>query len=568
MNAHGMQTAAGEALNLQDDTPSSRIGNYSHDAFVEKVRGFHGYAAPGVLIGGFMVELARRQLPAGVLFEAVCESAQCLPDAIQLLTPCTVGNERLRILNHGIYALALYDKHTGNGWRAHLDVDKLGPYPEIRTWFLKEKPKKEQDGQRLEAEILEAGTAILSLRPIKLRPELLGHKSKGAIVRCPLCGAAYPAIFGVVCRPCQGETPYCDGPGLAFLKPPRLKAVPVTEAVGKHALHDMTRVDTENGFKGAAVSAGQILDAGDVTLLQSMGRNTVYVAEDAPADDDWVHENEAAEAFGELMAGPGVVTAGRPHEGKITFVAEKDGLFVVDTDRLEQFNRLPGVMCATRHSHSVVRQGTQVAGSRAIPLYLPRELFERAGSLLAGQHLLQVLPMRRAKIGLLVTGSEVFNGKIEDKFVPVIGQKAKQLGCEIVRVVFAPDDVDRITQGVRDILGEGADLIVTTGGLSVDPGDVTRQGLVNAGLFDAVYGLPVLPGAMTLVGRIMDEEREVQVLGVPAGALNHRITATDLLLPRLLAGLRITRAEAAKWGNGGLCLQCNTCTFPKCSFMR
>ena len=249
-------------------------------------------------------------------------------------------------------------------------------------------------------------------------------------------------------------------------------------------------------------------------------------------------------------------------------MAEKDGLLVVDTDRLEQFNRLPGVMCAARHSHSVVRQGSLVAGSRAIPLHLPRELFERAGSLLAGQPLLQVLPMRRAKIGLLVTGSEVFNGKIEDRFAPIIGQKAKQLGCEIIRVVFAPDDVDRITRGVLDLLREGADLIVTTAGLSVDPGDVTRQGLLNAGLFDVVYGLPVLPGAMTLVGRIKEAEREVQVLGVPAGALHHRITATDVLLPRLLAGLRITRAEVAKWGNGGLCLQCKTCSFPKCSFMR
>ena len=281
MYAYGTQTATGEALNLHEDTPGTHIGNYNHEAFVEKVRSFHGYAAPGVLIGGFMVELARQQLAAGVLFEAVCESAHCLPDAIQLLTPCTVGNGRLRILNHGIYALALYDKRTGEGWQACLDVDKLGPYPEIKAWFLKEKSKKEQDGDQLEAEIREAGTAILSLRPVKLRRELLGHKSKGAIVRCPLCGASYPAIFGIICRPCQGETPYCEGPGLAFVKPPHLKAVPLAEAVGKHALHDMTRVDPENGSKGSAVSAGQILDAGDITLLQSMGRDTVYVAEGA-----------------------------------------------------------------------------------------------------------------------------------------------------------------------------------------------------------------------------------------------------------------------------------------------
>ncbi|MHC1711339.1 MAG: FmdE family protein [Solidesulfovibrio sp.] len=544
-----------------------RIGAISHDLFVEEVRRFHGYAAPGVVIGGFMVELARQGIAQGILFDAVCESAQCLPDAIQLLTPCTVGNGWLHIHNFGIFALTLYDKHTGQGRRVHLDVEKLRHYPEIKAWFLKEKSKAQQDSERLAAEIRQAGADILSARPVSIRPELLGHKSKGAIVRCSLCGAAYPSAFGVLCRSCQGESPYCDGPGLAFVHPPQLRAVPVAEAVGKHALHDMTRVDPGQGTKGPAVTAGQKLDAADIGLLQSMGRNAVYVVEDAPLIDDWLHEDAVAAAFGELMAGPGVQAAGSPHEGKINFIAKEDGLFVVDVERLEPFNRLAGVMCATRRCYSVVRQGTQVAGSRAIPLYLPYAQFARARALLAGQPFLRVLPMRRAKIGLLVTGSEVFNGQVEDKFTPLIRQKAERFGSAILRVVFAPDDAIRITRGVNDLLDAGADLIVTTAGLSVDPGDVTRRGLCDAGLFDEVYGLPMLPGAMTLVGRLKGPNGEAQVLGVPAGALHHKTTALDMLLPRLLAGLRITRADVAKWGNGGLCLQCNTCRFPKCSFL-
>jgi formylmethanofuran dehydrogenase subunit E len=567
MYPYTTQKVAREALGLQEVAPPIRIGNLSHEAFVEEVRRFHGYAAPGVVIGGYMVELARQDIPDGVLFDAVCESAQCLADAIQLLTPCTVGNGWLRIRNFGIFALSLYDKHTGQGRRVHLDVDKLGPYPEIKAWFLKEKTKAQQDSDRLAAEIEQAGMEILSARSVKIRPELLGHKGKGAIVRCPLCGSAYPATFGVICRSCQGESPYCNGPGLAFSDSPPLAAVPVAEAVGLHALHDMTRVDTQSGLKGAAVRAGQKLDVTDINLLKKIGRTAVYVTEDAPRSPEWLHEDAAAGAFGEWMAGPGVMVEGPPHEGKVGFLAERDGLFVCDIDRLERFNLLPGVMCATRRTCSLVRQGTRVAGSRAIPLYLPRGHFEQAEAALASGPLLRVLPLRRAKIGLLVTGYEVYSGLIEDKFAPLIRQKAEQLGSEILRVIFAPDDAKRIAQGVTDLLKAGADLIVTTAGMSVDPGDVTRQGLSDAGLTDAIYGLPVLPGAMTLVGRIESPKGEAQVLGVPAGALHRKTTALDMVLPRLLAGLRITRADVAKWGNGGLCLQCNTCRFPKCPFL-
>jgi len=184
----------------------------AYDAFVDQVRRFHGYAAPGVLLGGAMVEAARQRLAPGALFDAVCESVKCLPDAIQLLTPCTVGNGWLRILDFGIFALTLYDKHTGHGWRVHLDVDKLGAFAAIRAWFLKETPKAAQDGARLAAEIRQAGRDVLTVTAVTVRAEVLHRKRGGAIVRCPLCGAVYPTGFGAICRACQGESPYGASP--------------------------------------------------------------------------------------------------------------------------------------------------------------------------------------------------------------------------------------------------------------------------------------------------------------------------------------------------------------------
>jgi formylmethanofuran dehydrogenase subunit E len=566
-NPSRTESAVLDILSLRLSTGGARAACFDHDAFLEEVRRFHGYAAPGVILGGYMVHQARQNLAPGVLYDAVCETAQCLPDAIQLLTPCTVGNGWLRIENFGIFAITLYDKRTGEGFRSHLDVDKLGPFPEIKAWFLKEKAKKDQDSERLADEIRRAGLSILSVRPVRLRQECLGHKSKGRIVRCPLCGTAYPVSFGTICRSCQGETPYSDYPVHSGISPLRLPAVPVAEAQGAHALHDMTRIAPDLGFKGAQVTAGHRFETADIETLRRMGRETVYLAEDAPDAGHWVHEDAVAKAFAEAMPGQGVMIEGPPREGKMNFCAARDGLLLVDGPRLEAFNLLPGVMCATRRSCSLVHQGKRVAGSRAIPLFLPREQYDRALAALAAVPLFQVLPLRRARIGLLVTGSEVYHGLVEDRFAPLIQQKAQQLHSEVVRVLFVPDIAARITRSVRALIDSGADLIVTTGGLSVDPGDVTRDGLCDAGLVDAVHGLPVLPGCMTLVGRILGPRGEVQVLGVPAGALHRKSTALDLLLPRLLAGLRITRGEVARWGNGGLCLECHNCRFPKCPFL-
>lgn len=541
------------------------IGPYTVDEFIEAAGRFHGYAAPGLILGGFMVHEARSHIAEGILFDAISETAWCLPDAVQMLTPCTVGNGWMRIFNLGLYAVSLFDKFTGKGVRVAVETDKLEPYPAIREWLFKLKPKKEQDSDRLREEIRLAGASICSVKEIALRHEFMGGRGKGAIAACPSCGQAYPARDGSVCRSCKGESPYVgwigghDSRELGF-DGPKLRVVPTAEAVGKSALHDMTCIEPSVS-KDAAFARGQVLDVGDVCRLQRMGRFEVYVQEDEQ-DEAWVHEDDAARVLASALAGDGVDSSGDPREGKITMTATRDGMLMIDENALEAFNSIPGIMCASRHAFSMVSRGQQVAATRAIPLYLGRDVLEEAGRILEGGPFLEVRALRKRKVGILVTGTEVFQGLVEDRFIPIISAKVEAYGCPVVATDIVPDDRARISSSVQAMLGQGAELIVTTAGLSVDPGDVTRLGLADAGVENMRYGTPILPGAMTLLASI----GEVDVIGVPACALFFKTTSLDILLPRVLAGASPSRRELAKLGHGGMCMQCKRCTYPKCPF--
>jgi formylmethanofuran dehydrogenase subunit E len=565
------------------------IGSYTFDEFKAAAAAFHGYPAPGLLLGGYMVEAAKAALPPGILFEVVVESKKCLPDAVQLLTPCSAGNNWMKVVNLGRYALSMFDKYTGEGVRVRVDVGRLSAWPELRAWFLKEKSKAEQDAEKLLREIEAAGDGVCVVAPIRIRERLLGHAHMGAIGVCPACGEAFPAKDGVICRGCQGEAPYVPlgkGDRDAF---PRFAVVSVENAVGKTALHDMTRL-VPGESKGAEFLAGQVITAGDVCRLQHMGRFSLAVSEGAEAGD-FVHEDEGALAFARRMAGENVIADAEPREGKIGFRAKARGLFSLDRPRLAAFNMPGDVICAARQDATLVEEGASLAATRVIPLYIGKSRFAEALSLL-DRPLFAVLPLREAKVGILVTGTEVFNGLVEDGFIPVITAKAEAFSCAVVKTAIVPDDRERIRGAVELMREAGVDLLVTTGGLSVDPEDLTRAALMEAGLVDILYGAPVLPGSMTLVGRmaahgasVKDKERavnglpdfdrveqpahgEMQVIGVPACALYFKTTLFDALLPRLLAGRRITRPELAAMGEGGLCMNCKVCTWPKCFFLK
>jgi len=538
------------------------IGQYRFDEFKEKAAAFHGYPAPGLLLGGYMVEMAKSALPEGTLFDAIVETNKCLPDAIQLLTLCSYGNGWMRVVNLGRYALTLYDKYTGEGVRVFVDSEKIETWPELAAWFFKRKPKREQDSERLFQEIRTCGPNVCSMRPVQVEERFREKPGMGKIALCPTCNEAYPIHDGGICRGCQGEAPYLGGAsGEEYDFSPALRAVYAAEAMGKKALHDMTRVDPGMS-KAPEFKAGDEITAGDVCRLQQMGRERVYIIEDAGPDGNWVHENEAALAFAKAMAGPGVVFDTPPKEGKIAFKAEQCGLFALDRERLERFNLVPDVMCATRQGDSLVEEDKELAGCRAVPLYLRKDYFLRALAVLEGGPLLSVVPLSPLKTGVLVTGTEVFKGLIEDRFAPIIRAKVEALGGRVVAEEIVPDDREAIAFGVAKLLDAGAELIVTTAGLSVDPDDVTRQALFDAGMTEAIYGAPVLPGTMTLIGRI----GRARVLGVPACALFFRITSLDLLLPRIFAGRQIARRDLIRLAEGGLCLGCKVCAFPKCPF--
>ena len=337
------------------------------------------------------------------------------------------------------------------------------------------------------------------------------------------------------------------------------KTVPVDDAVGMVLPHDITEI-IKDQFKGRAFKKGHIIREEDVEHLKRLGKEHIYILQLGP---DEIHENEAAELLAKALAGPGAILSAEPVEGKIAINAEYDGLLKINEEALYQFNLLGEVMCATLQTNTPVKKGENIAATRLIPLVSERGIVEQAVNIAnTSAPIVAVKQLRHARAGLIITGNEVFSGKIQDKFEKVLREKLAKLGSEVISVTFAPDDIDLIGEAITSSIDKGADLIITSGGMSVDPDDVTRMGIAKAGATDCFYGTPVLPGAMFLIGRIGD----IPVLGLPACGMFHNITVFDLILPRILTGETIGREEFARMGHGGLCRNCKRCQYPVCNF--
>lgn len=338
-----------------------------------------------------------------------------------------------------------------------------------------------------------------------------------------------------------------------------LNVISVEDAVGTVLAHDITEI-RPGEFKGPAFKKGDTVCDGDICHLQKLGKNHLYMID---LEEDEIHENEAASMLARGLTGPGIDWKDAPKEGKISLYAAHDGLLMIDTAALAEFNMVDEVMCATLHSNTLVKKGEQVAATRAIPLVMKRKPVERAAAIAAkSKGVVEVRPMRKAKTGLVITGSEVYNGLIQDRFAPILMEKVNSLGSRVAGLEFAPDDENIISNAIEKHLENGCDLILLSGGMSVDPDDVTRMGIRNAGAKEIHYGSAALPGAMFLVAYIGD----VPLLGVPGCGMYHRITVLDLVLPRILAGEHITKKELALVGHGGLCRDCSQCVYPDCSF--
>jgi molybdenum cofactor synthesis domain-containing protein len=356
----------------------------------------------------------------------------------------------------------------------------------------------------------------------------------------------------------------------------------VHESVGTVLAHDITEI-RQGEFKGPAFKKGHIIRQEDICHLQRLGKEHLFVLHVA---EDEMHENDAAYAIAKALMGDGVVIKGEPKEGKIDLIASRDGILKIDRDALFQFNLLGEVMCATLHDNMVVKKGRTVAGTRAIPLVVKRATVDEAvktarrgqGSRVRGQGVIQVKELRKPKAGVVITGNEVYHGRIKDAFAPIIAKKIEEFGGEMVGVYYAPDDNAFIVERLRELLNAGADLLITTGGMSVDPDDVTRFAIRDLGATDINYGSAVLPGAMFLVAYVEQGPEKgsqdpvprtpypVPILGIPACGMYHKTTIFDLILPRVLAGERIGRRELAALGHGGLCMNCDVCRYPACPF--
>ena len=336
-----------------------------------------------------------------------------------------------------------------------------------------------------------------------------------------------------------------------------MQMVRVEDAVGNVLCHDITRI-VPGEFKGRAYKKGHVVTESDIPELLKLGKEHLYVWE---LKEGFVHENDAGLRIARAVQGTGLELA-EAGEGKVNLMAGYDGMLVVDEARLRQVNGIEEIVVATRNHRRPVKRGEVVAGVRVIPLIIAEEKLRQCELLGMEAPILDVRPFRSYKTGVITTGSEVYHGRIQDKFGPVVKAKVEAFGGEVIRHILVPDDKERIAAAVLELQAAGAELILTTGGMSVDPDDVTPAGIRQAGASIVTYGAPVLPGSMAMVAYLQD----IPVLGLPGCVMYHRTTVFDLLLPMVLCGERITRQDIVLLGMGGLCLECEVCTYPACGF--
>ena len=338
-----------------------------------------------------------------------------------------------------------------------------------------------------------------------------------------------------------------------------MKLIETRKAVGHVLCHDLTRI-VKDEFKGAQFTKGHVVTEEDIPMLLSMGKEHLYVWE---MEEGMLHENEAAKRLYDICANDNIRPSQTIKEGKIEAFAECDGYFEVDADRLDEINSIDEIMIATRHGSTAVRKGDKLAGMRVIPLVIKEEKLKEAERIYAGQPILKLTPYKLKNAAVITTGSEVYKGLIKDTFTPVIIEKLKAYGIETKWHKVVDDGTENIKKAIDEVRAEKPDLILCTGGMSVDPDDNTPGAIKAAGAGIITYGAPVLPGAMFLLGYFDDG---TPVMGLPGCVMYAKATVFDLILPRVAAGVRVSKKDIVKLGNGGLCLGCEECRYPVCPF--
>ncbi len=336
------------------------------------------------------------------------------------------------------------------------------------------------------------------------------------------------------------------------------KKVKVADAIGMVLGHDITKI-IPGEYKGPAFKKGHIIRAEDIEHLRNIGKEHIYSLEISPSQ---LHEHDAVVRMSAAIGGKGVYCA-EPSEGKVNIKAAARGLLKINRDAVNEINMLENAIVSTLHSNRIVDKNDLLAGVKVIPLVVDEELVIKFEAICAKYaSIISIEPFLDLKIGIIITGSEVYYGRIKDKFADVFDKKISNLGAKSARKCYVPDDENEIRKNILNYKNEGMDIIIVSGGMSVDPDDVTPESIRSTGASVVTYGTPVLPGGMFMLAYLDN----VPVLGVPACGMYSKITVFDLVFARLMVGERLNRNDITELGYGGLCEGCATCTFPHCSF--
>ena len=337
-----------------------------------------------------------------------------------------------------------------------------------------------------------------------------------------------------------------------------MRLIKTTEAEGHVICHDIVQI-IKGVKKDTVFRKGHIVCKEDIPVLLSVGKDNLYVWE---KDDTMFHEDEAAEILYDMCKND-YMKPSQVKEGKVDIIADSDGYFKVDIERLMEINSLGEMMIATRHSGFPVKKGDKLAGTRIIPLIIEKVKMEKAKQTAGSKPLFEIKPLLHKKVGIVTTGNEVFFGRIKDTFGPVIREKLAEYDAEVIGQRIIGDNPEEISAGINEFLSEGAELVICTGGMSVDPDDTTPTAIRNTGAKIISYGAPVLPGAMFLMAYT---KKDVPIMGLPGCVMYSKRTIFDLVLPRVMSDEPATKEWLASLGHGGLCLDCEICTFPNCGF--
>lgn len=335
-----------------------------------------------------------------------------------------------------------------------------------------------------------------------------------------------------------------------------MKKVKVEDSVGLTLCHDITAM--YDGFKGVAFKRGHIITKEDIPKLLDYGKKNVFIWEENAGE---IHEEDAAIRLANMTR----ITSGHytdVSEGKILLISDVEGLFVVDEKLLYDINSIGDITITTIQNHYHIKKGQRLVSMRIVPLVTKIEQIEKAEELTKNNKLYDIYPFKKKKVGVIITGSEVYTGRVIDKFEPVCRNKLSKFDADILGVKICDDDVKMIENVANDFINNGAEILIFTGGMSVDPDDITPSAIRNIGANIISHGVPSQPGNMTLVAY----KGDVAMVGVPGAAISLPITTFDVLLPQLFTDLKITKEDLLNLAVGGLCQLCDKCHYPNCTF--